>query len=101
MKSGSENIVYYNAIANEYNDMLDKDPDRIIRAKVANTFCSIVKSSAVLDFGGGTGLDLEWLAGNNHTIFFCEPSTGMRERAIYDHKNLLHENVIFLDDAVT
>ena len=98
MKTGSENILYYNAIANEYNDMLDKNPDRIVREKVANKFCSIVKEAAVLDFGGGTGLDLEWLADNNHTIFFCEPSIGMRETAICNYANLLHDNVIFLDD---
>jgi SAM-dependent methyltransferase len=99
MKTGSENISYYNAIANEYNDMLDKNPDRILREKIANKFCSIVKGAAVLDFGGGTGLDLEWLADNNHTIFFCEPSIGMRERAICNHTNLLHEKVIFLEDS--
>ena len=62
MKSGRENILYYDAIANDYNDMLDKNPDRIVREKVTTKFCSIVKASAVLDFGGGTGLDLDWLA---------------------------------------
>ena len=98
MKTGYENILYYNAIANEYNDMLDKNPDRIIREKVAKKFCSIVEGAAVLDFGGGTGLDLQWLANNNHTVFFCEPSAGMREKAIYNRKDLLHDNVIFLDD---
>ena len=98
MKTQSENILYYNAIANEYNDMLDKNPDRIVREKVANKFCSIVKAAAVLDFGGGTGLDLEWLTNNNHTILFCEPSIGMREKAICNYKNLLHNKVIFLDD---
>jgi SAM-dependent methyltransferase len=98
MKTNTENILYYNAIANEYNDMLDKNPDRIVREKVAHKFCGIVKEAAVLDFGGGTGLDLEWLAGNNHTIFFCEPSTGMREKAICSYKDLLHGNIIFLDD---
>ena len=87
MKPGNENILYYNAIANEYNDMVDTDADRIVREKVANKFCSIVKASVVLDFGGGTGLDLEWLASNNHTIFFCEPSAGMRGKAIDSHKD--------------
>src|SRR6185503_4690046 len=66
--------------------------------KVADKFCGIVKAAAVLDFGGGTGLDLDWLSNNNRTIFFCEPSIGMRERAIYDHKNLPGDTVIFLDD---
>src|SRR5450432_1302494 len=98
MKAGSENILYYNAIAKEYNDMLDKNPDRIAREKVAGKFCDIVKAATVLDFGGGTGLDLTWLSNNNNTIFFCEPSAGMREIAIANHASLLRDNVIFLDD---
>ena len=98
MKSGSENILYYNAIANDYNDMLDKNPDRIVRKKVARKFCSIVKASAVLDFGGGTGLDLDWLAEHNQTIFFCEPSSGMREKAIGNHQDLQRNKVIYLND---
>jgi len=101
MKTGSENILYYNSIADEYNDMLDKNPDRIVREKVAHKFCSVVKASAVLDFGGGTGLDLNWLSDNNHTIFFCEPSPGMKEKAIINHTNMLNGNVIFLDDVAT
>ena len=99
MKIESENIVYYNAIANEYNNMLNKDSDRIVREKVTNKFCSITKAATVLDFGGGTGLDLEWLSDNNHVIFFCEPSAGMREIAIANHENLAHDNVIFLGDS--
>jgi len=79
--------------------MVDKNSDKIVREIVANKFCSIIKASVVLDFGGGTGLDLEWLAGNNHTIFFCEPSAGMRAKAIGSRKDLLHDNVIFLEDA--
>jgi SAM-dependent methyltransferase len=98
MKSGSENILYYNAIANDYDDMLDKTPDRIVRERVADKFCSIVKGAAVLDFGGGTGLDLDWLAEHNQTIFFCEPSSGMREKAMCNHNDLQHDRVIFLND---
>jgi SAM-dependent methyltransferase len=99
MKPVNENILYYNAIANEYNDMVGKSADKIVREKVANKFCSIVKASVVLDFGGGTGLDLEWLAANNHAIYFCEPSAGMREKAICSYKDFLRANVIFLDDS--
>jgi SAM-dependent methyltransferase len=99
MKPVNENILYYNAIANEYNDMVGKSADKIVREKVANKFCSIVKASVVLDFGGGTGLDLEWLARNNDTVFFCEPSAVMREKAICSRKDLPHDTVIFLDDS--
>jgi ubiquinone/menaquinone biosynthesis C-methylase UbiE len=98
MKNSQSNIEYYNAIATEYNNMLKKDLDIIIRQKVANQFCNIVRNGAVLDFGGGTGLDLSWLSDNNHTVYFCEPSAGMREIAISDHSDLPKNNIIFLDD---
>lgn len=101
MKPGSENILYYDAIANEYNNMVDTDADRIVREKVAHKFCSIVTASVVLDFGGGTGLDLQWLSQNYGTIFFCEPSAGMRGKAIDSHKGLQYEKVIFLNEAAT
>ena len=93
-----ENISYYNSIAGQYNNMVDKNSDKAVREKVANRFCSIVQNAAVLDFGGGTGLDLKWLAENNNQIFFCEPSKAMREIAISTCKNLLTQNIIFLDD---
>ena len=52
MEAGNKNILYYNAIAREYNDMVDKDPDRIIREKVAQKFCSIVKALLCLTLVG-------------------------------------------------
>lgn len=93
-----QNISYYNDIAVKYNSMLDKNSDKAVRQKVANRFCSIVQNAIVLDFGGGTGLDLKWLAENNNQIFFCEPSNAMREIAISTHVNLLNKNITFLDD---
>ena len=99
MKIKRENILYYNAIANEYNEMLDTIPDKIVRNKVADKFCSVVKDGVVLDFGGGTGLDIQWLTNKNFTVFFCEPSTGMRERAISAYSNLPQDKIIFLDDS--
>ena len=101
MKTESKNISYYNAIADEYNDMLNKEPDRIIRKNVADKFCNIVESGTVLDFGGGTGLDIQWLIDNGFNVFFCEPSSGMRERAIADHSNFPKDRITFLDDSST
>ena len=56
--------------------MMENDADKIVRAKVANKFCDIVKDGGVLDFGGGTGLDIQWLTNKNFAVFFCEPSAG-------------------------
>ena len=101
MKNERENILYYNAIANEYNEMLDTIPDKIARNKVADKFCSAVKDGVILDFGGGTGLDIQWLTDKNFTVFFCEPSSGMRERAIGAYSNLPQDKILFLDDSAT
>jgi SAM-dependent methyltransferase len=101
MKTENKNILYYNAISDEYNDMVNKEPDRIVRKNVAYKFCNIVKGGSVLDFGGGTGLDIQWLIDNGFNIFFCEPSSGMRERAIADHSNLPKDRITFLDNSST
>ena len=101
LEISKQNISYYNAVADEYNDMLDKEPDRIIRKRVAHKFCSIIKNGTVLDFGGGTGLDIQWLTSKGFTVFFCEPSSGMRERAIADHSNLPKDRITFLDNSST
>ena len=101
MKTESENILYYNAIADEYNDMLNKESDKIVRKSVAGKFCNIVKSGSVLDFGGGTGLDIQWLTDKGFTVLFCEPSLGMRERAIAGHSNLPKYKITFLDSPLT
>ncbi|MGH2565714.1 MAG: class I SAM-dependent methyltransferase [Ginsengibacter sp.] len=96
-----QNISYYNDIAPQYNTMVDKDSDKSVRQKVADKFLNICKNATVLDFGGGTGLDLEWLSESNFKIFICEPSKAMREIAIAKNKILANQNVIFLDDAAT
>jgi SAM-dependent methyltransferase len=101
MKNSDKNIVYYNAIANEYDDMLNNDRDHAVREKVARKFSALVTKSKVLDFGGGTGLDLPWLTEDNETVFFCEPSTPMREKAIHNRGRRTGDKVIFLDDQAS
>jgi SAM-dependent methyltransferase len=98
-----QNISYYDAIAEGYDDSLNRhDSNRIIRQKVAEKFKQIVKSGSVLDFGGGTGMDLQWLTEKGYSIFFCEPSSAMREKAVAFNKNSLHnEQIVFLDDDST
>lgn len=83
-----QTISFYNAIAAHYNAMMEKDAaNKIIRKMVSEKFIQIVKEGLVLDFGGGTGLDLEWLLQNNYKIIFCEPSANMKEIAIRDHQD--------------
>jgi len=101
--SGEENIAFFDAFAKNYNTILEqKDSNKIIRQKVAEKFCNSVKPGWVLDFGGGTGLDLPWLTENRFKIFFCEPSSEMRRHAINYNNNILHSNdIVFLDNAKT
>lgn len=99
-----ENISYYNEIANNYDQLLEKDDsNKLIRQKVKEKFMAHVQpDSHVLDFGGGTGIDLEWLLANNYNIIFCEPSALMREKAIkYNNDSFHSKKVIFLDTDKT
>lgn len=98
-----QNIAYYNEVAGTYNSIIDNDrTNEIVRQKVRDKFLALVKSGTVLDFGGGTGLDLEWLTYAKYKIFFCEPSSAMRDKAIHYHNTVLQNtNVDFLDAAKT
>jgi SAM-dependent methyltransferase len=82
-----QNISYYDHIAGSYNHMLDeRDSNAIVRQKVAERFIQWIRGGVVLDFGGGTGLDLAWLT-DHYKVIFCEPSTGMRGEAIRSAEN--------------
>jgi ubiquinone/menaquinone biosynthesis C-methylase UbiE len=79
-----KNISYYDKIAGDYDSLMQGEhANTVVRKKVADKLLSAVPAGArVLDFGGGTGADLEWLTDHHYRVVFCEPSTGMRERAI-------------------
>jgi SAM-dependent methyltransferase len=78
-----QNISYYNEVADQYNDLLDRDAgNELMRKKVAAKFCETVPAGLVLDFGGGTGKDLRWLTEAGYRVLFLEPSSGMKEQAI-------------------
>ncbi len=96
-----ENIAFFDEFAKNYNSILEQNnSNKITRQRVAKKFCNSVKPGLVLDFGGGTGLDLPWLTENEFKIFFCEPSSGMRQHAINYNNNILHSNdIVFLDNA--
>lgn len=96
------NISFYNDIADSYNDVIKKDASNaLIRQKVKEKFLALLPAGSVLDFGGGTGLDLEWLT-TAYTVFFCEPSSAMREKAKRHEQDDYQKNkVIFLEDGKT
>ncbi len=81
--------------------MVDTDLDKAVRQKVSEIFSSNVQNATVVDFGGGTGLDLKWLAENNKKVFFCEPSKAMREIAISTFKKAAQGHVVFLQENAT
>jgi SAM-dependent methyltransferase len=59
----------------------------------------MVSGKYVLDFGGGTGNDLQWLIQSGFKVYFCEPSKGMREIAMNNfQKSIWTNEIIFLDD---
>jgi SAM-dependent methyltransferase len=78
-----KNISYHDEVAEEYDAIMDShQPNQLIRQRVREKFCSLVPQGRVLDFGGGTGLDLGWLTASGYEVVFCEPSVAMRMRAI-------------------
>jgi len=99
-ESEHKNVAFYNEIANEYDTILYHDKtNEIIRRRVKEKLLGVVKHGVVLDFGGGTGLDLEWLTTNKYEVVFCEPSPGMRQIAIERAKSMLYKtNILFLEN---
>lgn len=98
-----QNISYYDEIADQYDLLLAREEsNKLVRKRVREQLVQAVPSGTVLDFGGGTGLDLGWLSANHYNIIFCEPSAAMREKAIaYNSEDLRQTNIQFLDDAQT
>jgi len=95
-------IEFYDLIAEEYNSLLNQNPGDIsVRNLVKQAFLSSVKHGTVIDFGGGTGLDLPWLCENNFKIYFCEPSVKMRLQAKKLNDKILKSEIIFLETPET
>ena len=96
------NISYYNEVAGSYDSIMHNDQsNKIVRENVKEEFLATVEPGWVLDFGGGTGLDLDWLT-IDYNVIFCEPSIAMREKAIeYNTQVLQKSNVIFLESPKT
>jgi ubiquinone/menaquinone biosynthesis C-methylase UbiE len=73
-------VRFYDAIAENYDSQMTESDARV-RAHIANIFNSRIPCGNVLDFGGGTGLDLPWLICDKYKIYFLEPSSNMRSIA--------------------
>ncbi|HKR07122.1 MAG TPA: class I SAM-dependent methyltransferase, partial [Bacteroidia bacterium] len=96
-------IAFYDLIAEDYDLLLNQKPEDIsIRHFVKKTFLSVVKHGPVIDFGGGTGLDLPWLCENNFKIYFCEPSERMRTQAKkFNAVKIKSDRICFLEGPET
>lgn len=68
---------FYDRIAAEYNRRMTAS-DKCVRQVVSRAFRQYIPAGNILDFGGGTGLDLPWLLDDDYRIFFLEPSDNMR-----------------------
>jgi SAM-dependent methyltransferase len=102
-KSFRQNISYYDRVAEEYDSMLGREVSNAeARTRVSKAFMELVPSGSVLDFGGGTGLDLGWMCAQGYRVFFCEPSAGMRKKAEeYNHRSIPGGQVKFLSGDET
>jgi ubiquinone/menaquinone biosynthesis C-methylase UbiE len=73
-------ISYYDNIARDYNSHMTK-PDDDVRKYTGKIFNENISGGNILDFGGGTGLDLTWLLCDKYKVYFLEPSLKMRSLA--------------------
>src|ERR1700760_2851105 len=89
-----QTTAFYDTIAEQYDSHLTAS-DESVRNIVAGAFEETVKGAKVMDFGGGTGLDLHWLT-KKYQVFFVEPSTNMRSVAVANNQAAKH--VTFIDN---
>jgi ubiquinone/menaquinone biosynthesis C-methylase UbiE len=97
-KINNDAIAFYNTVAPEYDLEMSADTtNNNVRAKISSYFVQTVLGENILDFGGGTGLDLPWLLNHNYKVTFCEPAPEMRNIAIQLNQNQLkNEHITFL-----
>ena len=68
---------FYNSVSKDYNSHQTK-LDWYVRNQVRRKFTHDIPYGNILDFGGGTGLDLSWLLTQKYNVKFLEPSPNMR-----------------------
>jgi hypothetical protein len=87
---------YYDKIAKDYNGHMTK-LDEQIRDQVSALFNHNIPRGNIMDFGGGTGLDLPWLLCDNYKVHFLEPAANMRriaKNSIFDDTG----NLVFAEE---
>jgi len=90
-------VSFYDLHASEYNSHMSVS-DNNVRTAVRQCFRDYVSGGKVLDFGGGTGLDLSWLSEHYEEVLFLEPSVNMRAEAHKVAQGRL--NVFFVEDNI-
>jgi SAM-dependent methyltransferase len=90
------NLAFYDHIATQYDSHLTA-ADHRARLQVEKIFCQFVAGPCIMDFGGGTGLDLAWTSKKYEKVVFVEPSAKMREQAV--QKGAAYHNVEFVQDT--
>jgi ubiquinone/menaquinone biosynthesis C-methylase UbiE len=95
-------LSYYNTIAEHYNAFMAGDSDTNVRKIVSEEFKKNIKEGNILDFGGGTGMDLPWLLENKrYKLFFFEPSLKMRSIAQKILSSIENTNIpVFIEQDV-
>lgn len=87
-------LEFYDSIAPDYDSHMTES-DKKARLSVRDLFRKYVTSGNILDFGGGTGLDLPWMVESGYNVLFMEPSEKMRAIA---HQRIQSNNVTFIND---
>jgi hypothetical protein len=91
----------YDLLAENYDGKMSSDVNnnRIREFVWSASKPYIARDHTVLDFGGGTGLDLSWLSSKAGTVMVCEPSVKMRTTAIEKTKTEQLNNVFFMESV--
>lgn len=93
MSKEIEPIKYYNSIAETYDATMNTNTANSIRSIVSEYFTSISGIKRILDFGAGTGNDLNWQLQAGYEIVFYEPSIKMAMVAEEKHNIEKHQQV--------
>jgi SAM-dependent methyltransferase len=99
--TGDNTSRYYDAIAGTYDSILESKKENVQSRNEVAKYVQQHSSGRVLDFGGGTGLDLTWLAAHFSAVYFLEPSGNMRKKAQLRKDELKADKISILPEGQT